>query len=122
MMDDKAKRKNLVNISKILRRNMTRDECHLWYDFLKNFPIPIYRQKIIGDYIVDFYCAQAKVVIELDGSQHKARKAKDDDFLRDEYLKSQDILVLRYSNSAIRSSFPTVCEDILKQIEGRTSL
>ena len=53
-----------------LRKNMTRQERHLWYDFLKKLPITVNCQKVIGKYIVDFYCAGAKTVIELDGSQH----------------------------------------------------
>lgn len=118
-MDENAKEKNLVHLSQILRRNMTKEERHLWYDFLKSFPVPVYRQKIIGSYIVDFYCAKAKLVIELDGSQHKSQRAIDSDFLRDEYLKSKNIVVLRYSNVAVRKSFPLVCEDIRKQIERR---
>ena len=60
----------LTNISKVLRKNMTKEERHLWYDFLKKQKITFNRQKVIGDFIVDFYCASAKLVIELDGSQH----------------------------------------------------
>ena len=60
----------LTNISKVLRKNMTREEKHLWYDFLKKLPVTVNRQKVIGSYVADFYCASAKLVIELDGSQH----------------------------------------------------
>ena len=61
---------NLTNLSQNLRKNMTKEEKHLWYDFLKNLPITVNRQKVIGNYIVDFYCAKANIAIELDGSQH----------------------------------------------------
>ena len=63
-----AYNKKLTENAKALRKNMTKEERHLWYDFLKNLPIMIHRQKVIGNYIVDFYIAEAKLVIELDGS------------------------------------------------------
>jgi very-short-patch-repair endonuclease len=66
--------KNLISNSKILRKNMTKEERKLWYQFLKKLPLTVHRQKIINNYIVDFYCAQAKIVIELDGSQHYEEK------------------------------------------------
>jgi len=61
---------NLTRLSRRLRREMTREERHLWYDFLKGLPVTIQRQKLIDPYVVDFYCASAKLVIEIDGSQH----------------------------------------------------
>ena len=64
------KNKELVPVAKQLRKNMTKEERHLWYDFLRSYPLHIYRQRVLGKYIVDFYCAKAKLVIELDGSQH----------------------------------------------------
>ena len=65
-----AKNQELTAISQMLRRNMTKEERHLWYDFLKSQPVVFKRQKVIGRYIVDFFCADAMLVIELDGSQH----------------------------------------------------
>ncbi len=106
----------LTNLSKILRRNMTVDERHLWYDFLKNLPVRINRQKVIGPYIVDFYCASARLVIELDGPQHHQVDNAQKDLERDAYLKEKKITVLRYSNLAVRKNFPAVCEDILEQL------
>ena len=106
----------LTNLSKVLRRNMTVDERHLWYDFLKNLPVRINRQKVIGPYIVDFYCASARLVIELDGSQHHQDDNAQKDVERDAYLKEKKITVLRYSNFAVRKNFPAVCEDILEQL------
>ena len=71
-----------------LRKNMTKEERHLWYDFLKTLSVNIHRQKIIGKYIVDFYCAEGSFVIELDGSQHYEVFGKEADIVRDKYLKS----------------------------------
>ena len=96
---------------------MTKEERHLWYDFLKNLPITFNRQKIIGSYIVDFYCADAKLVIELDGGQHFEQEGLLNDKIRDEYLNSQGIRVLRYSNTDINKNFEGVCQDILSIIE-----
>ena len=67
---NKTNNYRLTGNAKALRKNMTKEERHLWYDFLKTLPFTINRQKVIGMYIVDFYCAEAKLVIELDGSQH----------------------------------------------------
>ena len=101
-----------------LRKNMTREERHLWYDFLKQLPVTFNRQKVIGRYIVDFYCAEAKLVIELDGSQHFEDAGAEADRERDEYMKSMGLMVLRYPNSAIWGNFEGVCEDILYHISG----
>ena len=60
----------LIPRAKELRKNATRQENHLWYDFLRSYPVRFQRQKTIGSFIVDFYCHAAKLVIELDGSQH----------------------------------------------------
>ena len=111
---NKTNNKNLTNISKILRRNMTPEEKHLWYDFLKKLPFTINRQKVIGNYVVDFYCASKKVVIELDGSQHFENK---NDKERDLYLKSLDIKILRYWNRDLNNNFKGVCEDIEKNLK-----
>ncbi len=106
----------LKALSQNLRKNMTKEERHLWYDFLKKLPITVNRQKVIGKYIVDFYCAKPNIIIELDGSQHYSYSGIEDDTIRDEYLTSLGIKVLRYSNSDIKNNFRGVCEDILKHI------
>ena len=62
--------KQLVPLAKQLRKEMTKEERHLWYDFLRAYPVRFSRQKVLGKYIADFYSAEAKLVIELDGSQH----------------------------------------------------
>ena len=99
-----------------LRKNMTKEERRLWYEFLKDLPVQVRRQHMIDCYIVDFYCAAAKLVIELDGSQHydPAGQAKDRD--RDRYLRSRGLEVARYSNLDIAQNFSGVCEDILRRI------
>ena len=107
---------SLTSYSKRLRKDMTKEERHLWYDFLKNLPITVNRQKVIGPYIVDFYCACAKLVIELDGSQHYEETGVAADLERDAYLKSLGLTVLRYSNREVNQQFRGVCEDILKYL------
>ena len=106
-----------------LRKNMTKEERNLWYNFLKELPITINKQKVIGNYIVDFYCASAKIVIELDGSQHFEEQDKRYDEKRDEYLKSLGLTVLRYSNYDVNTNFYGVCTDIMKRLplEGKLS-
>lgn len=74
--------KALTQIARKLRMDMTREERHLWYDFLREYPIRFLRQKVIGSYVVDFYCAAAKLVVELDGSQHYEEKGIADDQTR----------------------------------------
>ena len=107
---------NLTAFAKELRKNMTRHERHLWYDFLKTLPVTVHRQKVIGTYIVDFYIAEKKLIIELDGSQHYDLPGKLADAARDQYLREQGLTVLRYSNSDIDQNFPGVCTDILNHL------
>lgn len=106
--------KNLVKYSQDLRKEMTPQERHLWYDFLKELPIIVNRQKVIGNYIVDFYCASKNTVIEIDGSQHFEKIGKAEDEVRDKYLNRLGLKVLRYSNYEINTAFDSACEDILK--------
>ncbi len=106
----------LTDNAQTLRKNMTKEEKHLWYDFLKTLPVTVNRQKVIGRYIADFYCANSKIVIEIDGSQHYKEKGIKSDTERDEYLKSLGIKVLRYSNLDINQRFESVCKDILNNI------
>ena len=96
---------------------MTKEERHLWSDCLKQLPVTVHRQKVLGNYIVDFYIASAKIVIEVDGSQHyeTAGKRKDED--RDAYLQGIGCKVLRYSNKDINQRFSSVCEDIVQQLQ-----
>ena len=98
--------------AKILRKTMTKEERHLWYDFLKSLPITVHRQKVIGQYIVDFYIAESKIVIELDGSQHFDDEGRKKDAERDAFLQAQGLTVLHYANSDVNKGFQTVCQDI----------
>ena len=113
---NKPNNRKLTGLSKSLRKNMTKEERHLWYDFLKDLPITIHRQKVIGNYIVDFYCADKKIVIELDGSGHLEEDAIARDNKRDYYLGTLGITVLRYSNYDIHKNFKGVCQDILSKL------
>ena len=106
--------KKLTKNARSLRSNMTKEERHLWYDFLKNLPVMVHRQKIFGNYIVDFYIASANMVIELDGSQHYNSAEKVADKERDAYLNSLGLTVLRIPNNAINQNFRGVCERIHK--------
>lgn len=108
--------KTLTPNAQDLRKNMTPDEKHLWYDFLKRLPLTVNRQKMIGPYITDFYIHSAKIAIELDGIQHEMLETKTKDEKRDEYFKSHGITVLRYSNAVLRENFNFVCEDILNHL------
>ena len=107
----------LVQNSKKLRKEMTKEERHLWYDFLKNLPITVHRQKTMGKYIVDFYIASAKIVIELDGSQHYEIENQNADIQRDAYLSRSGCKILRYSNADVNNRFRSVCEDILLHLD-----
>ena len=104
--------KKLLQLSRNLRKNMTKEERHLWYDFLKDYPKKILRQKILGKYIVDFYCADAKLVIELDGSQHFQDEGILNDAERTKFLENYGLKVIRISNLDISKNFEGVCEYI----------
>ena len=109
--------KDLVPNAQALRKDMTREEKHLWYDFLKRLPFTVKRQHNIENYIVDFYIAKKKIVIEIDGRQHTAPEHKKSDEIRDSTLKKWNISVLRYSNDEIRNNFNAVTNDILKKLD-----
>ncbi len=96
---------------------MTKEERHLWYDFLKSLPVTVNRQKVIGRYIVDFYIASANLVIEIDGSQHYEESGVLADQQRDNYLAELGLRVLRYSNTDVNRNFRGVCEDILSKLQ-----
>ena len=113
------KNNKLLNIARILRRNMTRQEKHLWYDFLRHYPLKIYKQRIIDNFIADFYCHSARLVIELDGSQHYTNQGKAHDEARTEILERYGIYVLRFSNRDIDENFKAVCRKIDKIINER---
>ena len=101
--------KSLIPNAKALRKDMTKEERHLWYDFLRMYPRKFVRQKVLGKYIADFYCASKKLVIELDGSQHFEEAGKEYDFRRTEFLGEYGLTVIRIPNSEIHKNFEGVC-------------
>ena len=113
---NKVYNEKLINNSRELRKNMTNEEKHLWYDFLKDLDITVHRQKVIFNYIVDFYIPSCKIVIEIDGSQYYEEENRKNDIERDFKLRSEGIRVLRYTNLQIKRDFKNVCRDILNNI------
>ena len=109
---DRKHNTSLTEKAKQLRKNMTKEERHLWYDFLKDYPVRFLRQKVIDRYIVDFYCHDAKLILELDGSQHYDNHQKQKDQIRTEILEQRDLTVIRIPNSEINRNFRGVCEYI----------
>ena len=108
--------KQLVDNARVLRKNMTPEEKHLWYDLLKKLPYNVRRQHNIENYIVDFYIAEKKIVIEIDGIQHGSYEHQQKDKVRDSKLSKWEITVLRYSNESIRREFNWVAGDILAHL------
>ena len=104
--------KSLVSNARPLRKNMPKEERHLWYDFLRSYPVKFLRQKILGKYIVDFYCAEAQLIVELDGSQHYEDKGMVYDAERTAYLEQYGGRVLRIPNNEVSPNFSGVCEYI----------
>ena len=99
-------------LAQTLRKNQTKEEAKLWYQFLRKYPLQFRRQFQFGDYIVDFYCAKAKLVVELDGSQHYDPRIAAYDNERTAYLQSLGLKVLRYGNNEVLQQFRYVCEAI----------
>ena len=108
--------KALVGNARALRKNMTPEEKHIWYDFLKRLPVTVKRQRNIENYILDFYIASAKIAIEIDGLQHALSQNKAADLARDSVLARLGITVFRYTNKDINERFYAVCEEILNAI------
>lgn len=104
--------RKLTKLSQNLRKNQTKEENLLWYNFLRRYPHQFRRQYKIGNYIVDFYCHKARLIVELDGSQHYDTVQKKRDDLRTNYLEANDLKVLRFSNLDVTRQFRGVCEAI----------
>ena len=102
-----------------LRKNMTLEERILWYQYLKEYPIQWNRQKVFGEYIVDFYCKKVKLVVELDGSQHYEAEQLTYDAKRTEYLNACGLTVLRFTNTDIKTNLSGVCEAIDIAVKNR---
>ena len=100
-----------------LRKNMTKQERHLWYDFLRPYPVQFYRKRAIDRFIVDFYCAKARFVIELDDSQHYTVEGMEYDRLRTEILEKYHLEVLRFTNLEVDREFDVVCRKIDRKVK-----
>ena len=111
--------KDLIPYARDLRKNMTKEERKLWYEFLRDYPVKFTRQKIIKKYIADFYCAEAKLVIELDGSQHYIDNNIEKDQSRTDFLSSYGITVLRLPNNYLKENFKSACDYINSEVRKR---
>lgn len=109
--------KEIVPLAKMLRKNMTKEEKHLWYDFLRGYPVRFSRQKVLGKYIADFYCAEAKLVIEIYGSGHYTDEGKQYDSERTAFLVGYGLTVIRIPNTEIFYNFKGVCDYISHIVE-----
>ena len=98
-----------ITLAKNLRNNATPQENHLWYDFLSKYKVRFQRQKAIDNFIADFYCHKAKLIIEIDGSQHFTENGQEKDSFRTEILKEYDLKVIRFTNHQINTNFRGVC-------------
>ena len=115
-----AYNKKNIPLAKIKRKNMTPQERKLWHLFLKTYPVRFQRQKAIGNYIVDFYCAKAKLIVELDGGGHYVGNQPEKDFVRTEYLEQSGFRVIRFLNTDVDKDFESVCQQI--ELEVKKSL
>ena len=104
--------KQLVPLAKQLRKEMTKEERHLWYDFLRTYPVRFSRQKVLGKYIADFYSAEAKLVIELDGSQHYEDGNMEKDTECTTFPEGYGLTIIRIPNNEVSRNFQGVCEYI----------
>ena len=102
-----------------LRKNMTKQERRLWFDFLRAYPVKFYKQRPIDCYIADFYCASARLVIELDGGQHYTEEGLEYDRIRTEIMEKYGLTVLRFSNLDIDHNFEAVCTMIDHTVKER---
>ena len=112
--------RSLLPHARAMRKSMTKEESHLWYDFLRYYPIRFRRQEIIGHYIGDFYCSKARLIVEVDGSQHyDAEEHVEYDEKRTAFLKSLDIDVIRFTNIDVKRYVDGVCQTIDSAVRKR---
>ena len=112
----------LIPRAKELRKGATKQEKHLWYDFLHSYPVRFQRQKTIDHFIADFYCHAAKLIIELDGAQHYDEQGLARDKERTAILAEYGVEVLRFSNSDIDHNFEGACKVIDLTVRKRMQL
>ena len=113
--------KKNIPLAKNLRKNATPQENRLWYDFLSKYEVRFQRQKAIDDFIADFYCHKAKLIIEIDGSQHYTASGKEKDDFRTEALETYELKVIRFTNEQIDANFSDVCEYIDRIVKASLS-
>ena len=116
-----VKNNDMLDVARRLRREMTPQEQRLWYVFLRKYPVKFYKQRIIESFIVDFYCADARLVIELDGSQHYTEQGKEYDEQRTAILEQYGVQVLRFTNLDVDQHLDAVCAQIDSTIERRVA-
>ena len=108
-----------IELAKSMRKNMTPQEKHLWYDYLADYKPNFQRQKSIDNFIVDFYCQKAKLIIEIDGTGHFTEEGRRKDSLRTEILEKYGLTVIRFTNRQIDRKFKAVCEEIDKTVKSK---
>jgi len=108
-----------IPLAKALRKNATKEENRLWYDYLSKYPVRLQRQKVIGGFIIDFYCYKAKLIIEIDGAQHYTEEGRKNDDFRTEILDGYDLSVIRFTNRQVNENFMGVCGFIDKTVRER---
>ena len=113
---------NLIPRAQELRKNMTKHDRHLWYDFLRNHSIRFQRQKTIDNYIADFFCHKARLIVEIDGIQHYTIDGMEYDNIRTEVLEHYGLEVIRFSNSDIEQNFKGVCKIIDEKVKERIAM
>ena len=111
--------RKLKEYAQQLRKNATKEEKMLWYQYLRHYPVPFRRQCPLGQYIVDFYCAKARLVVELDGSQHFDPDGLEKDHKRTVYLENLGLKVVRFSNTDINQQLRGVCQQIDLEVKTR---
>ena len=116
-----VKNNDMLDVARRLRREMTPQEQRLWYVFLRKYPVKFYKQRIIESFIADFYCADARLVIELDGSQHYTEQGKEYDEQRTAILEQYGVQVLRFTNLDVDRHLDAVCAQIDSTIERRVA-
>ncbi len=121
-MQNRKHNPSLTANAKALRKNMTKEERRLWYGFLRDYPVRFLRQKVIDNYIVDFYCHAARLVLELDGSQHYEPSGMLKDSIRTERIESRGLTVLRIPNNAVNENLPGVCDYIEEYVRTHTKI
>ena len=117
-----VKNLKMLETARNLRHTMTPQERKLWYAFLKDYPVKIYKQRIIESFVVDFYCASARLVIEIDGQIHFLNDQQYHDTCRDERISAYGLEILRVSNDDIDYHFPSVCNRIAAAIQNRIQI